>query len=72
MMLTDLSSGEHAVVTAIEGGAGFIQRLALRGITRGCILKAVSCSRGPVIVEVQGGVLALGRGMAQKIRVRRF
>lgn len=72
MMLTDLSSNEHAIVTAIEGGAGLMQRLALRGITEGRTLKVISCSRGPIIVEVRGGVLALGRGMARKIRVRRL
>ena len=72
MMLTDLNSNDFAHITAIEGGHGFRQQLALRGIAEGCTVKIISCSRGPVIVEVKGSILALGRGMAQKIRVMRL
>lgn len=72
MMLTELDSNDHAIVTAIEGGAGFMQKLALRGIAEGCDLKIISCSRGPIVVEVHGGILALGRGMARRIKVRRL
>ncbi|KQC04236.1 MAG: hypothetical protein APR53_00200 [Methanoculleus sp. SDB] len=72
MMLTDLNSNDRARVTAIVGGHGFRQQLALRGIADGCTVKIISCSRGPVIVEVKGSILALGRGMAQKIRVMRL
>jgi ferrous iron transport protein A len=72
MMLTDLNSHDRARITTIEGGPGFRQQLALRGIAEGCTVKIISCSRGPVIVEVKGSTLALGRGMARKIRVLRL
>lgn len=72
MMLTDLYSNDCARITAIEGGQGLRQQLALRGIAEGCTLKIISSSRGPVVVEVKGSTLALGRGMARRIRVVRL
>jgi ferrous iron transport protein A len=72
MMLTDLDSNDSARITTIEGGHGLRQQLALRGIAEGCTLKIISCSCGPVVVEMKGCTIALGRGMAQKIRVMRL
>ena len=48
------------------------QQLALHGVAEGCMLKIISRSYGPVIVELNGNTLALGRGMARKIRVMRL
>ena len=72
MILSDLAHSDSARVTSIEGGMGLRQQLALRGIAEGCILKMISSSRGPVIVEVKGSTIALGRRMARKIRVARL
>jgi len=72
MMLIDLDSNDCVRIVAVEGGRSMRQQLALRGIAEGCKLKIISRSCGPVVVEVNGNTLALGRGMAQKIRVMRL
>lgn len=70
MMLTQLKTGELARIVAIDGGHGLRQKLYLRGIFKGCFVRMISCS-GPVIIEVDGNIVCIGRGMAQKIRVRK-
>ncbi len=69
MLLTDLRPGEIGVVIQIAGGHGMRQKLALRGIKEGSWLRIISSSRGPVVVESNGGQVAMGRGMAQKVIV---
>ena len=72
MFLNTVSPGSRVCVTAVEGGHGIRQNLALRGIAEGAVITVLSSSHGPVVVCVQGGTLALGRGMAAKVRVRRM
>lgn len=72
MMLIDLDSDDCVRVMAVEGGRCMRQQLALHGIAEGCMLKIISRSSGPVVVEVNRNTLALGRGMARKIRVMRL
>lgn len=72
MMLIDLDSNDCVRVVAVEGGRCMRQQLALRGVAEGCKLKIISRSCGPVVIEVNGNTLALGKGMAQKIRVTRL
>ncbi|HID60792.1 MAG TPA: ferrous iron transport protein A [Hadesarchaea archaeon] len=69
MLLTSLKPRETGVVIQIVGGQGMKQKLALRGIKEGSWLRMISSSRGPVVVESNGGQIAMGRGMAQKIIV---
>lgn len=66
--LSNLRPGETGIVVQIAGGHGVRQKLALRGIKEGSWLRVIS-SRGPVVVESNGGQIAVGRGMAQKIIV---
>ena len=47
------------------------QKLFLRGLFEEKVVRVVS-NYGPMTVEVDGNVVAIGRGMAQKIRVERF
>ncbi|MDD2471725.1 MAG: FeoA family protein [Dehalococcoidales bacterium] len=57
-------------VTAVTAGCGLRNRLGDMGIVPGVELKLVSPeTAGPVIVEVKGSRLALGRGVAQRIMV---
>jgi Fe2+ transport system protein FeoA len=67
--LYELQPGEWARIISIEGGHHFRQRLYLRGIKEGDIVRMVSSIRGPVVVEVNRSIIALGRGMARKIRI---
>ncbi|MBA7637253.1 hypothetical protein ES703_44891 [subsurface metagenome] len=68
MMLTQLRIGEKARIVAIGGGRGLKQKLFLRGLIEGKVIRVVS-NYGPVIIEVNGNIVAIGRGMARKIIV---
>jgi ferrous iron transport protein A len=71
MPLSQLDPGERGRVMAIEGGRGIRQKLFLRGLFEGSIVRMISCY-GPVTVEVDRNTVSIGRGMAQKIMVRRM
>jgi ferrous iron transport protein A len=68
MALTELKTGETAKIVAIEGGRGLQQELFLRGLFEGRVVRVIS-NHGPVTVEVDRNVVAIGRGMARKIVV---
>jgi ferrous iron transport protein A len=68
MVLAQLRIGEAARIVAVEGGRGLRQKLFLRGLIEGKVVRVIS-NYGPVTVEVDRNVVAIGRGMAQKIMV---
>jgi len=68
MVLTQLRIGEKARIVAIGGGRGLKQKLFLRGLIEGKVVRVVS-NYGPVTVEINGNIVAIGRGMARKIIV---
>ena len=70
MTLSDLCQGQRARILAIEGGKGFRQKLLLRGLSEGSLVKVLSNGQGPVLLEVNRSTIALGVGMAAKIRVK--
>ena len=70
MVLAQLRIGETARIMAIEGGRGLRQKLFLRGLIEGKVVRVVS-NYGPMTVEVDRNTVAIGRGMAQKIIVTR-
>ena len=69
--LSQLNPGEQGRVIAVEGGHGIRQKLLLRGLFEGSVVRMISCY-GPVTVEVDRSTVSIGRGMAQKILVRRI
>ncbi len=71
LTLSQLKPGERGRVMVIEGGRGIRQKLFLRGLFEGSVVRVISCS-GPVTVEVDRNTVSIGRGMAQKIIVRRM
>jgi len=71
MILTALKSREIAKIVAIEGGQGLRQKLLLHGISEGSAVRMVSSNRGPVVLEINGSTIAIGRGMAKKIIVQK-
>ncbi|MEA2033030.1 MAG: FeoA family protein [Euryarchaeota archaeon] len=71
LTLSQLKPGEQGRVMVIEGGRGIRQKLFLRGLFEGSVVRVISCS-GPVTVEVDRNTVSIGRGMAQKIIVRRM
>jgi ferrous iron transport protein A len=64
-----LLPGGLAVVRRVEGGRGLIQRLSAMGVLPGVLLKLVR-GIGPVIVEVKGARMVLGRGAVSRILVK--
>ena len=68
--LSDLAPGEMGVVHKLAGGWGFTSRLATLGFTPGAELTMVqNFGRGPLIVNIRGTRIALGRGEAAKVAV---
>ncbi|MCW3134095.1 MAG: ferrous iron transport protein A [Methanophagales archaeon] len=71
MPLSHLRPGEQGRVMVVEGGHGIRQKLFLRGLFEGSVVRMISCY-GPVTVEVDRNTVSIGRGIAQKIIVRRM
>ncbi|MDD3421608.1 MAG: FeoA domain-containing protein [Methanocellales archaeon] len=69
--LSELDTRKAAIVEHVEGGPGFQRRLALLGIRVGKSVRRIASEplRGPIIVEVDGARVAIGRGMAMKVFV---
>lgn len=69
--LAELERGRHGRIVELLGGRTFSSRLESMGIRTG--KKAVKISgmplRGPVVVQVEGTRIALGRRMAAKVMV---
>ncbi len=71
MPLLMLEPGHRATVTKVRGGRGFIHRLASMGILPGAAVSLVRGGPGgPVIVQVCGSRVIIGRGMAHRIMVQ--
>jgi len=68
--LSEVKAGREVTVVAIEGGRGLCSRLAALGLLPGSRLKVTGNLGGPVLVEVKGSRISLGRGMARKVRVK--
>jgi len=64
-------AGSTTRVVDIAGGHGLVRRLAQLGIRSGALVRRVPQGprRGPVLVEVNGTRIALGRGVARRITV---
>ena len=72
MPLSALRPGEHGVVVELSGGRGLLGRMASLGFTPGAEVTVVqNFGRGPLIARVRDARIALGRGEAGRVRVRR-
>jgi len=69
--LAQMKPGDPARIVEIGGGHGIRQKLNLRGISEGSVVRVISAN-GPITIEVDRSVISIGRGMAQKIRVTRM
>ena len=64
--------GESVIVTEIRAGGGLQRRLADMGLTPGVKIKMINSQMpGPVLIDLRGAKVALGRGIAHKIAVKR-
>ena len=72
LSLLDLANGDEATVITIAGGCGFVGRMAALGFTPGATVGIVRSGRyGPMIVKVLDTQIALGRGQAERVFVKR-
>ena len=71
MTLDQIFEKSKAKVINIRGGAGIRQRLSQMGIHPGDTITILRYGvlRGPILVEIHGSQVALGRGIASKIIV---
>jgi len=68
--LAFLSENKQATVVKVVGGRGLVRRLYELGFTPGTKVRVISSSSpGPVLVDVKGARIALGRGVTMKIIV---
>lgn len=69
--LSDLNSDESGTVIEIRGGEGFANRLNSLGIILGkkVTKKSSMMLKGPVTVQINRSLVAIGYGMANKIIV---
>ncbi len=71
--LNSLGSGEVGVVQDLNGSRGFVSRAVALGFTPGTeITMLQNYHRGPLIIVVRDTHVALGRGEAGKIGIRKL
>lgn len=71
MVLLDVKIGAWARILSLDGGAGLRDKLTQHGLYPGDCVRVVRTAPlgGPLLVDVHGREIALGRGIAQKILV---
>jgi len=71
--LSDLPAKARALVRALRGGRDFTSRMGTLGFVPGSLVTVIqNYGRGPVLVIVKDGRIALGRGEALKVLVERL
>jgi ferrous iron transport protein A len=70
MPLTIIQSGRRVRLQSVDAGRDLAGRLAALGLVPGAELEILRNSpHGPLILRIGESRIALGRGMAEKIRV---
>lgn len=64
-----LKPNEFGKIKEISGGCGAQKRLYELGLHKGAIFKVVKNDFGPIILNISGNKLALGRGLASYVYV---
>jgi ferrous iron transport protein A len=69
--LQSLPTGSRAVVREVHGGHGLRRRLGAVGVHPGDALEVVRTALrgGPVLIEIHGVRVAIGRRQAEKVEV---
>ncbi len=70
--LSALHTGEHGEIVELAGGRSVLSRMTAMGFTPGAHVTIVqNYGRGPLIARVRDARVALGRGEACRVYVRR-
>ncbi len=69
--LTNAPCNAPLEIKSLAGGAGWEKRFESMGIRLGKRMRKIACQPfgGPVVIEVDGSKISLGRGIASKIAV---
>jgi ferrous iron transport protein A len=71
MPLAMVSPGKLVTVAGVRAGWGLQRRLADMGLTPGVQIRVLNSQMpSPVLIDLRGSRVALGRGVAQKILVK--
>lgn len=70
--LSLLKVNEAGTITEISGGCHARKRLYELGLNKGTRVKMIKNDIGPVILNLSGHKLALGKGLANKIIVNKI
>jgi Fe2+ transport system protein FeoA len=65
--LAEIPAGRRVRITGYQGGRMLRARLLAMGLNLGREVEVIQNNRGLIIVGVNGGRLALGRGISQNI-----
>jgi ferrous iron transport protein A len=70
MPLTSAPLGQLLRVVSARGGWGIHRKLAEMGLTPGVQIRVVSGQHcGPVLIDLRGSRVGMGRGVAQRVLV---
>lgn len=71
MVLLDVQHGSLVRISRLEGGTNMRDKLTQHGLYPGDCVRVLRAAPlgGPLLVDVNGREIALGRGVAQKIVV---
>ncbi|MBN2621633.1 ferrous iron transport protein A [candidate division WOR-3 bacterium] len=72
--VTQMRAQQKGTIIEIQGGQGLIRRLEAMGVRPGVQITKMSgqLMQGPVVIKIGSTQVALGFGMARKIRVVPF
>jgi Fe2+ transport system protein FeoA len=65
--LAEVQAGQRVIITGYHGGRHLRARLLAMGLNLGREVEVLQNNRGLIIVGINGGRVALGRGISQKI-----
>jgi ferrous iron transport protein A len=74
MRLLQAENGKSVRITGFEGGTGVEHKLRQLGLVPGDIAQVVRQAPfgGPMMVDVDGRLIAIGRGIASKVSVEEY
>jgi ferrous iron transport protein A len=72
--LTMLLPGEQARIVALQHGKGRQHHFRTMGLMEGKIVRVIASQpgRGPLVIDVEGTQIAVGRGMARHILITKL
>ena len=69
-LLSEIPAGQTVKFVKVDAGQGLNSRLASMGLVPNVEIKVINNSHpGPFVINVKNSRIALGRGMANKIKV---